>query len=159
MNVRIEGIEHQRDETQEQLFEKVKACLAEVDIPITKNDIVRFHRSGPPVRKEGKTTAQTMVKFARWDQRSRAHYANKAARLGGKSFRIHNDLTKRRFVLLTKACEQLAARFPTNRADNAAPPVFAYTDVNSNMKVRRGDRVFEMNTNEDLTEIIRQLSA
>jgi len=153
MNVRIEGIVYDREETQDQLFDKVKACLADVDIPIAKADIVRFHRSGNPVRKDGRCTAQTIVKFARWEHRSKAHYANKKARLGGKSFRIHNDLTKRRFVLLSKAREQLAAKFPSTEN-----PAFAYTDVNSNLKIRRGERVFELNTDHDLSDALRQLA-
>ncbi len=155
MNIRIEGIEYDRDETQEDLYEKVKGCLQEVDIAVKKTDIVRFHRSGPPQRKDGKTTAQTIVKFVRWDKRSQAHFANKRARQGHKSFRIHNDLTRRRFALLSRARAQLAEKFPDDRnTDNT----FAYTDVNSNLKIRRGREVFDLNTDQDLKNIIRQLS-
>ena len=155
MNIRIEGIEYDNDETPDQLYEKVKGCLQEVDINVKKTDIVRFHRSGPPQRKQGRpTTAQTIVKFVRWDKRSRAHYANKRARQGNMSFRIHNDLTKRRFDLLAKARERLNALYP----DDPNPPAFAYTDVNSNLKVRRGREMFNLNTEQDLSDIMRQLA-
>jgi len=163
LNVRIEGLEHHADETPEQLFTQIKDALESVDIPVKKEDLVRFHRSGPPVRREGKTVAQTIVKFARWDQRRQVHFANKRAREGRKSFRIHGDLTRRRHSLLMKARDQLAARFPNeggqprDGAQRREPAPFAYADVNSNLKIRRGEQVHNFNTSTELENIIKDL--
>jgi len=157
LNVRFEGLEHSAEETSDQLFAQIKSALQSVDIPLEKEDVVRFHRSGPAVRRDGKTVAQTIVKFARWYKRRQVQFANKRAREAGKPFRVHGDLTRRRHGLLIKARELLAARFPSNGDQRRNPAPFAYADVNSNLKVRRGDVVHSFNTTTELEGIITRL--
>ena len=154
MNVRFEGLEHTAGETPDQLFSQIKSALQSVDIQLKKEDVVRFHRSGPPVRSDGKMVAQTIVKFARWEQRRQVHFANKRAREAGRPFRVHGDLTRRRHSLLTKAREKLAAQFPVEGTQRRDPAPFAYADVNSNLRIRRGDVVASFNTSTELDEAI-----
>jgi len=154
-NIRMEGIEYDKDETEPQLFEKIKTCLQDVDIRIEKRDVIRFHRSAAPVRRNGKLVAQTIVQFAGWEQRRKAHYANKQARQQNKSFRIHNDLTRRRFELLSHARDRLSTLFAD--AENNATVPFAYADVNSNLKLRRGSQVWDFNTRDELNAALHEL--
>ena len=155
MNIRIEGIEYEKEETEPQLFDKIKKCLQEVEINVEKRDIIRFHRSAAPVRRQGRLVAQTIVKLAGWEHRRKAHYANKQARQQNKSFRIHNDLTRRRFDLLSHARERLSTLY-ANAAPNVTVP-FAYADVNSNLKLRRGAEVWDFNTRGDLNNALHEL--
>ena len=155
LNIRIEGIEYEKEETEDQLYTKIKKCFHEVDIEIEKRDIVRFHRSAAPVRRGGKLVAQTIVKLSAWEHRRKAHYANKRARQEGKSFRIHNDLTRRRFDLLSRARDRLATKYADAGRDDVVP--FAYADVNSNLKLRRGRTVYDFNTPADLNNILDEL--
>ena len=62
--------------------------------------------------------AQTIVKFARWPHRRQAHYVNKKAREAGKSFRIHHDLTKRQYNLLSRARAEINHRFGQQSNEN-----------------------------------------
>ena len=168
LNVRIEGIEYVRGESEDELYEKVKENLSEVDVKIKKRDVIRFHRSAAPKRNnyDGRLCAQVIVKFARWEHRRAAHFANKKACEGRKSFRVHHDLTKRRYNLLSQAREALKAKYPpVNRpdddqgvvaSDDNRPP-FAYADMNSNLVIRQGKETFRFNTKAELDCIIDQL--
>ncbi len=114
-------------------------------------------RNGPRCRfnLDEKLVAQTIVKLAGWEHRRKAHYANKRARQEGKSFRIHNDLTRRRFDLLSRARDRLATKYADAGRDDVVP--FAYADVNSNLKLRRGRTVYDFNTPADLNNILDEL--
>jgi hypothetical protein len=153
MHIRIEGLEFKEDETPEQHFELIKTALQSVNVPLRTEDVVRFHRSSRPVQRDGKTVKQTIVKFARWEQRRQAQFANKRAREANKSFRIHGDLTRRRHGLLLKAREAIEAKFQ-RRAD--AP--FAYADVNSNLRIRLGEECHNFNTNSELISIVEHFA-
>ena len=159
LNVRIEGIEFEREETQDDLYNKVKTALGEVDIAIKKTHIVRFHRSSKPVRnRNGKLVAQTIVKFARWEHRRQAHFANKRAREKRLSFWFHNDLSKRCYKLLTGAREMISNRPPADEnGQNNDSNLFAYADVNSNLKIRYGHEVRDINSEDDIQRSIREL--
>ena len=158
MNVRIEGIPYDNQETQETLFTQIKEELMEVDIKIEDSDVVRFHRSAKPKKnKQNILCAQTILKFSRWNHRREAHYANKKAREKKLSFRIHNDLTKRRYLLLNRARDEIDRRFPNQANRPRDAKIFAYTDVNSNLIIRNGGDAFDFNTNTQLDEILDDL--
>ena len=163
-SVRIEGITYQRGETEDDLFTKIKTSFSEVDITIEKNDLVRFHRSAKPKNnKNGTLCAQTIVKFARWNIRRQAHYANKKARQTKKSFRIHHDLTRRRYLLIDRARGEIDRRFAEHNnareQDNNEhkDKVFAFVDINSNLLIRSGETTYPFNTDEELTSVLDEI--
>ena len=106
-SVRIEGIVFDQGETPAQLRQKVKDNVAELGITMEDVDIFRLHRSSRPKRcdrrKDGTMIAQTLVKLRSWDIREALHYANKTAREKKVKIRVHHDLTKRRYGLLSRA--------------------------------------------------------
>ena len=157
MNARIEGLEFREGETSDELFTKIESALRSVDVTLQKNDLVRWHRTSAPVRRDGKMVAQTIVKFSRWSQRREVHFANKRAREQGKAFRIHGDLTRRRHSLLLKAREMLAARYPGEGGRAAQDAPFAYADVNSNLRIRRGETVRSFNTSTEMEQALSDL--
>ena len=165
-SIRIEGLEYKNGETEDELFTKIKTSLAEVSVPIEKSDVIRFHRSSKPkVNRDKVLCAQTIVKFGRWAPRKQAHYANKRARTSGKSFRIHHDLTKRRYELLKKARSLIDVRFaalnkrPDGEAgENHRDQVLAFADINSNLLVRYGEDTFPFNKERDLEDIFDEIS-
>ena len=136
----------------------MKTKLASVDINIKKHDIVRFHRSAKPSRnRDGILVAQTIIKFARWGKRSLAHFVNKRAREEKKGFRIHNDLTQRRYQLLNRARDVISTRFPTENP-NDRPSVIAFANVNSNLIIRSGREKYQFNTESELDNILNEIS-
>ena len=163
MHVRIEGLEFKEEETPDQLFDQVKTALHSVGVPVAAADVVRFHRSSRAVTRDGKLVKQTIIKFARWDHRRQAQFANKKARETNKGFRIHGDLTRRRHGLLLKAREMIDNRFQpaagSAARDGAARAPFAYADVNCNLRVRRGEECHTFNTISELEAIVDSLAA
>ena len=63
MNVRFEGIEYDPTEKSDELKAKIENTLKEVGVDIQPDMMVRFHRSGRPYQKNGKTVAQTIMRF------------------------------------------------------------------------------------------------
>ena len=113
-NVRLEGIEWSKGESEEELYQLIKTNLAKVEVDIKKSQLVRFHRSSRPSTSErsGKVCAQVLVKFQRWEQRRACHFANKKARDGNINLRVNHDLTKRKYQLLGRARQLIADKFP-----------------------------------------------
>ena len=68
-NVRIEGIEYEKNETAAQLKRKIETALSSVGVDIKDDTFGRFHRSGRPYTKNGKTFAQAIVRFRYWEPR------------------------------------------------------------------------------------------
>lgn len=156
LNVRIEGIPALKDETEEQLFSAIQTQLAEVDVVINENDVVRFHRSAKPrMNKSNVLCQQTIVKFARWNHRRAAQAVNKKSREKKLPIRVHNDLTKRRFNLLGRARKEIEQRLPNQSRDDN---VFAYPDINSNLIIRKGRLTFPFNTDDELDKIMDDLT-
>ena len=152
-NIRIENIKSKPGETEEQLFEDIKSALGEVGVNIEPRDVIRFHRSAAPRRnKNGDMCAQVLLKLSHWSVRRTAHFANKKARENRLSVRIHHDLTRRRYTLLSKARRLLDQHLPNERS------TFCYADMNSNLLVRRGENTHPFNTESELDTLITRLS-
>ena len=152
-----------------------------MDINLEQKDVIRFHRSAKPkLNRSKKLVAQTIVKFSNWKIRKAAHYANKKARTTGKAFRIHHDLTKRRYNLLAHARQQIEARFTDHNRQRGGPntagqdqpnetiennessgnqrdKIFAFADVNSNLLVRFCQETFPFNDERELEDILEQI--
>ncbi len=61
---------------------------------------------------------------------------------GGDGSRVYHDLTKLRLALLNEARDSVAG----------LDGWFAYADINSNLKLRKGERFLKFNTSEELEE-------
>ena len=149
-NVRLEGIAYKEDEDEKELFKTIKKDLAEVNITITPTEVIRFHRSSKPKRNDnGVLVSQCIIRFGRWDARRRMQGVNKSARSLDKNIRCHNDLTKRRYGLLGLARDKIRVKFARSARD-----IFAFCDVNSNLKIRAGRDVHDFNNEHQLNAII-----
>ena len=149
MSVRVENVPFSRGETENDLFTKIHTKLAEVDVNINLNDVVRFHRSSAPkVNEDGSTVAQCIVKFGKWEARRSMHGLNKKARAKQVSVRVNNDLTRRLFSLL------LDARRKMKDSNILSNECFPYADMNSNLRIRIGGVVKTFNTDTQLDTIL-----
>ena len=152
MSVRIEGIQYVEGESEKDLFKSIKDDLKEVGVTINPTDIVRFHRSSKPKRNDdGIMVAQCILKFSKWDARRRMKDVNKKARDENKSIRTHNDLTKRRYALLR------SARDKVKRKVGRSSEVFAFSDINSNLKIRANGTFHDFNTEAQLDIIVNAI--
>ena len=79
------------------------------------------------------------------------HGANKRAQDLGKSVRVYHDLTKRRLTLLNNARKKLSDQ------GLASAEVFAFADMNSNLKIRKNKRAFDFNTEEKFDSLFTEL--
>ena len=156
LNVRVEGVPARKDETEQQLFSALQTQLGEVGVDITETDVVRFHRSAKPrMNKSDVLCQQVIVKFARWGHRRAAQSINKKSREKKLPIRVHNDLTKRRFTLLSRARREIDQRLPNQTRDDN---VFAYPDTNSNLIIRKGRLTYPFNTDDELDTIMNDLT-
>ena len=106
--LRIEGIKHDRAETNESLTTKVVDELNRYGAKISKDDIFRLHRIGRErTRLNGKRIArQTIVRFRNWGARSRAFSTKFCGTDDERKLRpafVLLDLTRRRLTLLKRA--------------------------------------------------------
>ena len=161
LNIRFEGIEFEEGETTAALFTKVKENLEKVNVNIVESDVVRLHRSSKPKIFEGKRVAQTIVKFATWKTREKLHGINRQAKSVNANFRVHSDLTPRRFQLMKDARERIdreLMRMHGGKEDikklRDEEKVFAFTNINSDLRVRAKGEVLRFHTHEDLEEIL-----
>ena len=152
-NVRIEGIEYEEDESETSLFGKIKKELATVGVTINKSEIVRFHRSSRPRKnnRDGKMYAQCIVKLNKWDARVKFKGLNKNAREANKSIRSHNDLTRRRYELLNKARSAIETKFGRDAGH------YAFSDINSNLKMKLNGEFRAFNTLAELDSLLNDV--
>ena len=162
-SVRVEGLEFVEGETADGLFEKVRSNLEKVDIDLKETDVIRMHRSAKPVEKNGKVTAQTIIKMSNWKIRERMQGVNKACRAKKLSFRVNGDLTARRYKLLASARERIFSMLSRKYSKEliAKLPdeenVFAFANVNSKLRIRARKQIFKFNNEEQLDKIIREV--
>ena len=163
-SVRIENIPvptGEQQETTEELLASVKEKLKEIEIEIEDTDVVRLHRNSKArPNKEGVNCAQTLLKLSNWKAREKFSGANKTAYRKKKNVRVHNDLTQRRFSLLKYARERteraMARRFPNKEQRDRLPfekKVFAYSNLQSDLKFRVGKLVHSFNTFEEFDDL------
>ena len=122
-----------------------------------------MHRSATPkANREGTFVAQTIIKFSNWNIRKACQGANRVAREKKVGTRIHHDLTKRRFKLLSIARSKIQLKQASIYGDQLDKisddqRVFAYVDVNSNMKVRADKQVFSFNTENEFDAAFKEI--
>ena len=106
--------------------------------------------------------AQTIVKFSNWDIRRKCHGLNKRARDKRVSFRVHHDLTRRRYALLAKCRDRLDTRMAEIHGEAEVKDdqnVFVFVDVNSNLRFRAGRSVSAFSTEREFEDLFRHTFA
>jgi hypothetical protein len=144
-----------KDRSQVKLLASINKTLSPSGISLRQKDIIRFHRSS--AAKDDKDVAfqmvsQCIVKLKNWRLRQQFQGLNATMREqekeeGGEGCRVYHDLTKRRLALLNKARDDL----------KALPGWFAYADINSNLKLRNGERFMKFNTEAELKAAITKI--
>ena len=141
-----------KDKSQDLLLASINATIQPSGIVLNHKDIIRFHRSSAAKDNrdvEGGKVSQCIVKVKNWKLRQQFQGLNTAMRLkergGGAGCRVYHDLTKRRLSLLNEA------------RDLCKEGWFAYADLNSNLKLRKGERFLKFNTSEELHKHIANL--
>ena len=161
-SVRIEGLEFQEGETNDELLVKVKEKLAKVDVTLLDSDVFRLHRSARAVEKDGKLFKQTLLKLSNWKIRERMQGINRTARVKKVGVRVHNDLTARRFALLSSArgriYSNLARQYSAEEIGKLsdAENVFAYANINCELRIRARGTVLKFNTEDELERILSE---
>jgi hypothetical protein len=142
-SIRIENIPVTKGESEEDLSRKVKDVLKIANVDVQIDTIDRLHRSSAPrTNADGTVVAQTIVKFRHWGPRRQAHNGRVNARKSG--FSIKHDLTKRRYNLLKSARQAIKDKY------GDTDEVFAFADINCNLKLRSGASVSHFNTEAEL---------
>ena len=166
MSVRVEGIPWEEGETNDDLEKTMIAEFAKVGVKIEPPDIVRLHRSSKVKEwKQGRKvslTKQCIIKFSNWRSREKFAGFNRKARAKPGTVRVNNDLTRRRLQLLTSARQRVEAHmkqlFTPEEIENGLPDtenVFAYANINSDLRMRIRGRVVSFNTLPELEAAVR----
>ena len=125
--LRLNGMPPEKDETAEDVLEKVKKALDDAEVLIPDNIIDRAHRIGSVYkdRDTGEDAQSVIVKFSTFKHRSIVYRARKKLKLI-----VRPDLTKRRYDLLHMALKA---------ADKSAKVKYVYVDINCRLKARMAD--------------------
>lgn len=171
MCVRVEGVPWAEGETNEELQDTLVAEFGKLGVVVEPRDIVRLHRSSKPkeVKRGNKVvvTKQAIIRFSNWRSREKFAGLNKKARQVEKttkkpSIRVNNDLTKRRLQLLTSARQRISVHlgrlFTEEEQKDGLPDadnVFAYANINSDLRMRIRGRVVSFNSLPELEDAIK----
>ena len=166
-NVRVEGLTWTEGETNLDLEEKVIEAFGKQGVVVEPRDIIRLHRSSKAKDDNGVVTKQTIVKLATWRTREKFAGFNRNARAHEKAtktkvIRVNNDLTKRRLQLLSEARVQIKSRLLQSFSEEQIKKglkdednVFAYANINSDLRIRARGRVISFNTLPELRAAIQ----
>ena len=106
--LRIHGVELKENENEDGVMNVLEDCYSSANLDFDANHIDDAHRIGLPYtnKNSGKKVKSIIVKFRSWKAAQRfykgrpRYYADSSKKPG---FTISVDLTKRRYLLLTKA--------------------------------------------------------
>ena len=142
MSIRIENLPVLKNgESSEEIFNQVKETVSGCGVVLEQSDIVRLHRSSKPrTNKTGVLVVQTLVKLGNWRAREKFRGFNKKAHDNHISVRANNDLTTRRYQLLSPARERIDQKliqlYGSSQTVKELPDVqkvFALADINSRL--------------------------
>ena len=136
--LRIHGVEVKENEDEDGVMNVLEDCYSSVNLQFDANDIDRAHHIGLPYtdKNSGKKVKSIIVKFRSWKARQRfyksrpRHYADSSKKPG---FTVSVDLTKRRYLLLTKAKGLIKGNSNMN---------YVYSDINCSLALRFKDNLF-----------------
>ena len=148
--LRIHEVEVNEDE--DGIMNVLEDCYSSVNLQFDANDIDRAHRIGLPYtdKNSGKKVKSIIVKFRSWKARQRfykgrpRYYADSSKKPG---FTVSIDLTKRRYLLLTKANKGLIKGNPNIK--------YVYSDITCSLALRFKDDSFKyLNTERELLRLL-----
>ena len=102
VNLKLVGIEVQRNESPNIILAKIKEEVNGLDLPIRDEEYDRCHRIGRKYTRNGKTCQDILIKFCFWRTRDIFYKHRKSF-----SFKVLPDLTRGRQQLLEYAKEQV----------------------------------------------------
>ena len=137
--MRIHGVEVKENEDEDGIMNVLEDCYSSVNLQFDANDIDHAHRIGLPYtdKNSGKKVKSIIVKFRSWKARQRfykgrpRHYADSLKKPG---FTVSVDLTKRRYLLLTKAKGLIKGNSNIK---------YVYSDINCSLALRFNDDSFK----------------
>ena len=150
----VKGIERPRDETAEQLKEKVNDILQQSDTVVNMDDVDKFHRNGPIKDNQ----QEVIVRFKSHSAKEIVYRKRKSVR----NVKIQPSLTPDNKVLLEQAREEL----PTLRDDSTKNlPEFVYADIHGDLRVKmsiptKGNQMFHKFTSiQQLYEVVQKCNS
>ena len=131
----IHGVEVKENDDEDGVMNVLEDCYSSVNLPFDANDIDRAHRIGLLYtdKNSGKKVKSIIVKFGSWKARQRfykgrpRYYADSSKKPG---FTVSVDLTKRRYILLTKAKGLIKGNSNIK---------YVYSDINCSLALRFKD--------------------
>ena len=153
-------------EDDDALFASLQEIFAENGIEIEAKDVARFHRTAKPRENNGIKVQQCIVKFTHWSVRQQFLGYNKRARQAGRDSRVNNDLTVKRFKLISQArsaikTKLLAKGFTEDqilgKKGQSIPDddnVFAYVTMNSDIIIRARRASHKIFSESDLNNVL-----
>ena len=150
----VKGLERPRDETAEQLREKVNEILQQSDTVVNMDDVDKFHRNGPIKDNQ----QEVIVRFKSHSAKEIVYRKRKSLR----NVKIQPSLTPENKVLLEQAREELPAlRYDSNKN----LPEFVYADVHGDLRVKmsvpsKGNFMFHKFTSiQHLYEVVQKCNS
>ena len=149
--LRIHGVEVKENEDEDGVMNVLEDCYSSVNLQFDANDIDCAHRIGLPYtdKNSGKKVKSIIVKFRSWKAPQRfykgrpRYYADSSKKPG---FTVSVDLTKRRYLLLTKA--KVLIKGNSNMK-------YVYSDINCSLALRFKDDSFKyFNSERELLSLL-----
>ena len=149
--LRIHGVEVKENEDGDGVMNVLEDCYSSVNLQFDANDIDRAHRIGLPYtdKNSGKKVKSIIVKFRSWKARQRFYkgrprYCADSSKKPG--FTVSVDLTKRRYLLLTKAKGLIKGN---------SNIMYVYSDINCSLALRFKDDSFKyFNSERELLSLL-----
>ena len=147
--LRIIGIPTDKNETSQQVLEKVKEEVPKLGVKINPNEYDRAHRVEPKfTADDGKIHQQVIVGMTSWSARTQIYRAryNKP----GNKVRFRLDLTKSRLQYLKRANSEIKKKGNSD--------VYAFADINCRLVIKTAANDFIcFNSENELNEILKKL--
>ena len=161
-NIRIEGIEFADGDADDDLPPKITKVLTDGGIAFSEADINKCHYSAKPNTYEGRRTRQVIAQLNNWTARESVHKFNRGNRRS--KYRVNADLTQERYKLLTSARakigEQMNRLFDKDlKSIGDSENVFAYSNVNSELKIRARGHVVSFSSANELETRLSEIFA
>ena len=149
--LRIHGVEVKENEDEDGVMNVLEDCYSSANLQFDANDIDRAHRIGLPYtdKNSGKKVKSIIVKFRSWKARQRFYkgqprYCADSSKKPG--FTVSVDLTKRRYLLLTKAKGLIKGNSNMK---------YVYSDINCSLALRFNDDSFKyFNSERELLSLL-----
>ena len=133
-SLRIDGIENNPTESNDDVIKIVKECFNEAEVTIPDIVIDRAHRVGPKYKTwDGKVCRSVIVKFSNFRKRTE-FYDNRRKLKNGKKVKI--DLTKKNYQLLKETRVLIGNTKPDNVKEDY---LYVFADVNCRLKIVNKD--------------------